>query len=133
MCYCLLKHSPTICLEPTFISTGFSNWKDAAGKFAKHECSLCHKDSVLKMITLPATTSDICEMLSSQLTKERLECRKCLLNLLSNARFLSSQGLAFCGDVVESDSNFMRLIYLSSVDNPKLVYLVQKRRHKYVS
>ena len=60
-------------------------------------------------------------MLSSQLAKERLERRKCLLNLLSNARFLSRQGLAFRGDVDESDSNFMRLIYLRSEDNPKLV------------
>ena len=83
------------CLEPTFISTGFSNWKDATAKFSKYECSLCHKDSVLKRITLPATTSDIGEMLSSQLAKERLERRKCLLNLLSNARFLSRQGLAW--------------------------------------
>ena len=50
------------CLERTFISTGFSNWKDAAAKFCKHEGSRCHKDAVLKTTTLPATTPDIAEM-----------------------------------------------------------------------
>ena len=57
------------CLEQTFISTGFSNWKDATAKFSKHEGSQCHKDSVLKMITLPATTCDVGELLSSQLAR----------------------------------------------------------------
>ena len=28
------------CLENTFISTGFSNWKDAIAKLTKHECML---------------------------------------------------------------------------------------------
>ena len=42
-------------------------------------------------------------------------------NELSNARFLSRQGLAFRGDGEELDSNFMRLIYLRSEDNTKLV------------
>ena len=42
-----------LCLEPTFISTGFSNWKDATAKFSKHECSICYKDFGLKTITLP--------------------------------------------------------------------------------
>ena len=108
-------------MEQTFISSGFSNWKDATAKFAKHEGSRCHKDSVLKTITLPATTSDVSEMLSSQLAKEWLERQKCLLKLLLNARFLSRQGLAFRGDGEELDSNFMRLIYLRSEDNTKLV------------
>ena len=62
------------CLEKTFISTGFSNWKDAIAKFTKHEGSRCHKDAVLNTITLPATTSDI-------LAKERLERRKCFYQM----------------------------------------------------
>ena len=86
------------CFEQAFISTGFSNWKDAIAKFSKHEVSRCHKDSVLKTITLPATTRDVGELLSSQIAKERMERRKCLLKLLSNARFLARQGLPFRGD-----------------------------------
>ena len=121
------------CLEQTFISSGFSNWKDATAKFANHEGSRCYKDSVLKTITLPATTSDVGEMLSSQLAKEQLERRKCLLKLLSNARFLSRQGLAFRGDGEELDSNFMRLIYLRSEDNTKLVDWMKQKTDKYTS
>ena len=85
-------------LEQTFISTGVLNWKDATAKFSKHEGSRCQKDSMLKTITLPTTICDVGEVLSSQLAKEWLEGCKCLLKLLSNARFLTWQGLAFCGD-----------------------------------
>ena len=128
------KHlQSTHSLEQAFISTGLSNWKDATAKFAKHEGSRCHKDSVLKTITLPATTSDVGEMLSSQLAKERLERRKCLLKLLSNARFLSRQGLAFRGDGEESNSNFMRLIHLCFEDDAKLVEWIQQKTDKYTS
>ena len=121
------------CLEKTFISTGFSNWKDAIAKFTKHEGSHCHKDAILKTITLPATTNDVGELLSSQLAKERLERRKCLLKLLSNVRFLSRQGLAFRGDADESDSNFMQLIHLRSEDVLKLVDWIQQKTDKYTS
>ena len=46
-------------------------------KFTKHEASQCHKEAVLKAITLPTKTSDVGEMLSSLLGRERLERRKC--------------------------------------------------------
>ena len=122
------------CLEQAFISTGFSNWKDATAKFSKHEASRCHKDSVMKMITLPATTSDVGELLSSQLAKERLKRRKCLLKLLSNARFLARQGLPFRGDGEECcDSNFMRLIHLRAEDDDKLVDWIHRKTDKYTS
>ena len=41
-------------LEQTYISTGFTNWKEAASRFASHEGSRCHKDALLKMVSLPA-------------------------------------------------------------------------------
>ena len=69
-------------LERTFVSMGFSNWKDAIVKFSKHEGSQCHKDSVLKTVTLPTTSSDVGEMLSSQLARERMHRCKCFLKLL---------------------------------------------------
>ncbi len=59
-------------VETTYISSGYTNWKDACVKFPNHESSRCHKT-----ITLPATTKDIGESLSSQLAKERLERRQC--------------------------------------------------------
>ena len=120
-------------MDLAFISTGFSNWKDATAKVSKHKLSQCHKDFALKTITLPATTSDVGEMLSSQLAEERLERRKCFLKLLSNVRFLSRQGLAFRGDGEESDSNFRRLILLRSEDDSKLIDWIKQKTNKYTS
>ena len=118
-------------LEQTFISTGFSNWKDGTTKLMKHEASECHKVAVLKTITLPATTGNVGKMLSSELGKQQLKHRQCFLKLLSNVRFLSRQGLAFRGDGNELDSNFMQLLYLRSEDDTKLADWV--KTHKYTS
>ena len=130
-------------LEQNFISTGFHNWKDATAKFSKHESSQCHKEAVLKIITLPSTTGDVGEMMSSQLAKQRLERKKCLLKLLSNVRFLSRQGLPLRGDGKETDSNFMQLFTLRSdfmqlftlrsEDVPDLAKWVMQRTGKYTS
>ena len=102
-------------------------------KFSKHEGSHCHKDAILHTVTLSATTSNVSELLSTQLAKERLERRKCFLKVLSNFCFLSRQGLAFLGDADESDSNFMQLIRLCSEDNSKLVQWIQQKKDKYTS
>ena len=118
------------CLEKSFISTGFSNWKDTVAKFNKHEGSRCHKDAVLATVTLPAATRDISKLLSTQLAKERSERRKCFLKLLSNVRFLSRQGLAFRGDGNESDSNFMQL---HSEDDSRPSQWIMQKTDKYTS
>ena len=121
------------CLEKIFISTGFFKWKDAIAKFTKHEGSRCHKDAVLNTNTFPATTTDISELLFTQLAKERLERRKCFLKLLSNVCFLSRQGLPFRGDGDESESSFMQMIHLRSEDNSKLVEWIQQKADKCTS
>ena len=41
--------------------------ENAIAKFAKHEGSSCHKDSELKTLLLPATTSDVGEVLVSNI------------------------------------------------------------------
>ena len=120
-------------LERSFISSGFSNWKDAVAKFSKHEGSRCHKDAVLKVQVLPASTRDVGEAFSEQLGKDRLEARCCFLKLLSNAGFLAQQGLALRGDGDEADSYFMRLASLRAEDFPQLQEWIRKRTDKYVS
>ena len=120
-------------LEQSFISSGFSNWKDATAKFNKHHASHCHQQAVLRTVTLPATTTNVDELLSSQLSKQRLERRKCFLKLLSNARFLSRQGIAFRGDGDETNSNFMQLISLRSEDDSRLSQWVKQKTDKYTS
>ena len=120
-------------LEKTYISTGFTNWKEATSRFASHESSRCHKDALLKMVTLLATTRDIGECLSKQHSKEKLENRQCFLKLLANVKFLSRQGLPFRGSGDGSDSNFLQLLKLRGEDDPRILNWIKKKSDKYTS
>ena len=73
---------------------GFCNWKDATIAFCNHEQSVCHKEAMEKIVTLPATTRDVGELLSGMHAKEKIENRQCFLKILSNLRFVASQGCA---------------------------------------
>ena len=64
-------------VEYTYISTGFSNWKDSSVRLPAHETSVCHKTAVLKTVTLPATTRDVGELLSTAHAQDRLDRRQC--------------------------------------------------------
>ena len=70
--------------KDAFISRGFSNWKLATSVFRQHELSNCHKEAVEKIITLPATTLEVGEMLSKAHALEKSENRQVLLTILSN-------------------------------------------------
>jgi len=50
-----------IMLNHTFISSGFSNWKDVAVSFKKHQLNACHCEAVDVMITIPATRKEFGE------------------------------------------------------------------------
>ena len=65
-------------LDLSFISKGFSNWKDATNKFQRHAVSKTHKEAVLKMLTLSSSVN-IAESLSSEHKREKYERRQCLL------------------------------------------------------
>ena len=79
--------------EDAFILRGFCNWKLPTSVFRQHELSNCHnyKEAVEKIITLPATTLDVGEMLSKAHAQEKSENRQVLLTILSNLRFLARQ------------------------------------------
>lgn len=120
-------------LESTYISSGYTNWKDACVKFPNHELSKCHKDSVLKTVTLPATTRDVGESLSSQLAEDRRERRQCFLKIFSNVRFLARQALPLRGDGDECDSNYMQLLKLRGEDDARVYDWLKKKTDKYTS
>ena len=114
-------------MDLAFLSTGFSNWKDATRKFAQHE-------SVLKTLALPSSTPNIAEALSSQTQKERLDHRKCFLKIVANVRFLARQGLPLRGHGdQECDSNFMQLLKLISEDDHNFDSWIKKKTDKYTS
>ena len=74
-------------MESTYISTGYRNWKEATTRFPMHESSRCHKDAMLKMVTLPATTHDIGEVLSQQHRYEKQSNWQCFLKVISKVKF----------------------------------------------
>ena len=78
------------------MTRGFSNWKDT---FKKHEKSSCHHEAVEVMITLPATTVNIGELLPNI---QKMKNRDALHEIMSSIRFLCRQGLALRGDNVLS-------------------------------
>ena len=120
--------------EAAFISEGFSNWKKNTIKFSSHEGSRCHKEAVLKLISLPSTMKDIGESLSQQHMKEKMERRQWFLKILSNSRFLARQGLAFRGcQGDESNSNFIKLLKLRGEDDRRILDWIKRKIDKYTA
>ena len=79
--------------ESTFVSKGYSKWRDAVMVFKNHERSDCHKSSIEAIVTLPLQCKDIGEQLpvSSQVASKKRDNRQCLLKVLSNLRYLARQ------------------------------------------
>ena len=105
--------------DSTFLSGGFSNWKDATVGFHNHEKSATHKLAVEVVLTLSQTHKDIGEMLSTSYASEKAVNRQCLMKIAQNIRFLAHQGLSFRGDGAEDSSNFNQLLHLRALDDPK--------------
>ena len=77
---------------------------------------MCHKEAVEKIVTLPATTGDVGELLSGVHAQE-IENRQCFLKILSNLRFVARQGCAIRGHGDETDGNFYQLLKLCGEDH----------------
>ena len=116
-----------------YISTGYTYWKDACGKFQNHEASKCHKDALLTAVTLPATTPDIDDCLSSQVAKEKLGRDQCFLKILSNLKLLTRQDLALRGDGDERHLNFNQLLRLRGEDDSRVLEWLERKTDKYAS
>ncbi len=75
--------------DSVFLCGGFSNWKDATVSFINHEKTSTHKLAVDVVVTLPATTSDVGEVLSTAYAEQRAMNRRCLKTIADNIRFLA--------------------------------------------
>ena len=130
-----MKNAGTV--DSAFIARGFCNWKDASGErgaFNSHEHSTCHKSAVELVVTLPRTTWDVGELLSSTHAQEKRANRRYLLKVIQNMRFLARQGLALRGHEGDKrDSNFIQLLHLRSEDEPTILRYLEKKRDKYCS
>ena len=98
-----------------FIDIGFSNWKDATIKYDAHQNSKCHKEAVLKVVSLPGAVVDMGESQSAQHQREKVENQHCFLKILSSLRFLARQGLPLRDHSDDSDSHFIQLSRLALV------------------
>ena len=78
---------------------------------------MCHKEAVEKIVTLPATTRDVGELLSRMHAQEKIENRQCFLKILSKLRFVAHQGCAIRGHGDKTDGNFYQLLKLRGEDH----------------
>ena len=104
------------------ISKGFFNWKDATIAFRAHEKSLCHKEAVEIVLTLPTTTKDVGELLSNAHAHEKAVNRHCLLKVISTLRFLARQGCAIRGHADDTEGNFYQLLKLRSEEDEMVCF-----------
>jgi len=79
--------------EPTFINSGFFNWKKAIQKFTAHQNSSCHKQAVL-LLHQTTTGQPIVAQLSTAHQKQQQLARRCLITAVQSTRYLLRQGLA---------------------------------------
>ena len=87
--------------------------------FRQHEGSVCHKEAVEKLLTLPATTRDVGEMLVTTLAQERADNRHCFMKILESLRFLARQGCAIRGHD-DTEGNLHQLLCLMGKDDSKV-------------
>ena len=70
-----------------------------------------------RLITLPATTSNVGELLSSAHAQEKALNRHCLLKVMSSLQYLARQGCPIRGHGDDKDGNFYQLLKLQGEDD----------------
>ena len=85
------------------------------------------------MVTLPATTRNIGELLSVQHAEQKAKNREALYQIVSSIRFLSRQGLAMRGDKDEADGNLKQLLRMKSEEDPNLAEWLKRKENVYTS
>jgi len=105
----------------SFVSGGFSNWKNALAKFREHEGSNSHKESAMKLAAKKCVGIDA--QLSSQLRNQQAHHRTMLMRLLESIQFLVRQGLPLRGhkeDLADLEGNLYQLLLLQGKTCPAL-------------
>ena len=83
--------------EPTFTTTGFSDWKKATTRFKEHESSQAHRDVVFAHVS--ANSTSVNAMLQSQVKPQAQATRRTsLMKQLTALQYLLRQGLSIRND-----------------------------------
>ena len=70
-------------LQPSFVSKGFNNWKEATTSFSKHQTSNCHREACEAMLSLPnQIIGNIQEVLSNEVKEQKAGNRRMFLKIL---------------------------------------------------
>lgn len=85
------------------------------------------------MITIPSTTRNVGEMLSSQHAQQKERNRQALFQIVSSIRFLSRQGLAMRGGGDEADGNLKQLLQMKAEEDPNLAEWLKRKENVYTS
>ncbi len=99
----------------------------------RHELSNCHREAVELTITIPATTTNVMELMQYNQVKEKENNRGMLLKIVSSIRYLARQGLPLRGDGSEEDGNFLQLLQLKGEDDAGLLEWMKRKVNRYTS
>ena len=116
-----------------FVVRGYCNWKDATGdkgSFTGHESSAVHRRAVEVIETLPKTTTDVGELLSTSHTQEKIANRTDILKIFQSIQYLARQSIALRGDQIDLESNFIQLLKLRGTDD-NIMKNLEKHTDKY--
>jgi hypothetical protein len=95
---------------------------------------VCHKEATEAIVTLPNQIQCVVdEALSIEYKEEKAMNRKMYLIILQNLRYLTRQGLPLRGRDSDSESNFIQLLLLRSLDVPNICTWMKKKTNKYTS
>ena len=108
-------------------------FSDGTTAFRKHEKSASHTEAIEVVVTLPATTRDVGELLSQQYAAQKVKNRDALFQILKCIRFLSRQGLALRGNKDECDGNFSQLLLHKAEENTNLANWLKRKENVYCS
>ncbi|XP_014283068.1 zinc finger MYM-type protein 1, partial [Halyomorpha halys] len=111
--------------ELAFIYTGFTNWKDATIRLARHESSSFHQKSHHLIVQRESATPINAQLLNSVL-KDQAAARTYLLRLISSLRYLCLSGNAVRG-WHNDDGNLKELLRERAMDVPEMNLWLSKR------
>ena len=114
----------------SFVSGGFSNWKNALAKFREHEGSNSHKESAMKLAAKKCVGIDA--QLSSQLRNQQAHHRTMLMRLLESIQFLVRQGLPLRGHkegLADLGGNLYQLLLLRGKACPGLTPWLKEKEY----
>ncbi|XP_053568207.1 zinc finger MYM-type protein 1-like [Bombina bombina] len=106
-------------------SSGFNDWKNAAGRIHKHESSQHHRSSVVALKVRGSAKGRIDRLMVEQMEEERQYWRNVLKRVCATVKTLATRGLPFRGTDEELGSlhngNYLGLLELVSEFDPFLL------------